>query len=110
MAAIELKEPTQPIENVLETAVRIYLDERERQAIHAETQIFWATHDELLRTYLGQHVAFYQGQVVDHDKDVSRLEKRIRERFGLLPVLIAPVSPSGRRDLHWLGGRFEPVA
>ncbi len=117
---LELKEPTlvsqleqladettQPAEQVLETAVRTYLDELEQQAIHAETEMFWTMHDELLKTYNSQFVAMRQGSVVDHDEDVSRLERRVRGRFGLLPVLIAPVTPGVRRDLRWIGGRIE---
>ncbi|MGH2521396.1 MAG: DUF5678 domain-containing protein [Anaerolineales bacterium] len=117
--AIELKEPTlvkqleqlasattQPVEQVLENAVQVYLDELEREAIQAETQAFWAAHPDLLRAYPGQHVALYQGQVVDHDEDVSRLEKRVRDQFGLMPVLIAPVEMTSE-DLRWLGGRLE---
>jgi len=117
---IELKEPTlvqrvealaseitQPAEQVLEAAVRAYLDELERQAIQTETQAFWAMHKELLHKYPKQHVALYQCQVVDHDEDAAGLEKRVRERFGLLPVLIAPVLLGSRRDLRWLGGRIE---
>jgi hypothetical protein len=84
------------------------LDEIERQAIQAETQAFWAMHEDLLQVYPeGQHVALYQGQVVDHDEDAAKLEKRIREQFGSLPVLIAPVRPGPRRDLRWLGRRIE---
>jgi len=49
----------------------------------------------------------YQGQVVDHDADAASLEQRVREQFGELPVLIAPVRPGPRRDLRWLGGRIE---
>jgi len=117
---IELKEPTlvqrvealalkitQPAEQVLEAAVRVYLDELERRAIQTETQAFWAMHKELLQKYPKQHVALYQGQVVDHDEDAASLEKRVRERFGLLPVLIAPILLGPRRDLRWLGGRIE---
>jgi len=119
---IELKEPilvrqieqlasetTRPVEQVLEMAVWTYLDEVEQEAIHAETGAFWAMHGELLKRYSGQHVALYQGRVVDHDGDVSHLEKRVRERFGLLPVLIAPVGPGPHRDLRWIGGRIEGV-
>ena len=59
--SIELKEPTlirqvellaaqvtRPAEQVLEMAVRAYLDTAESDAIHAETEMFWAMHDELL--------------------------------------------------------------
>lgn len=117
---VELKEPRlveqvehlaaermQTIEDVLRTAVRTYLDKLEREAIHAETQAFWAMHDELAEKYQGQHVALYKGEVVDHDKDVSHLEERIRKQFGFLPVLIAPVRPGPRRDLRWIGGKIE---
>ncbi len=120
--SIELKEPNlikrvealaseseQPVEQILAGAVRRYLDEIERQAIQAETQAFWTMHKELLQSYLGQHVALYQGRVVDHDADAASLEKRVRERFGILPVLIAPVRPGQRRDLRWLGGRLESL-
>ncbi len=44
-------EQSQPVEKVLETAVQTYLDELERDAIHAETQVFWAMHDQLLAEY-----------------------------------------------------------
>ena len=93
-------EQSQSVEKVLETAVQTYLDELERDAIHAETQVFWAMHDQLLAEYQGQHVAIYRGEVVDHDENVSHLEKRIRERFGWLPVLIAPVKLGPRRDMR----------
>ena len=117
---IELREPSlvehikrlaadqaQPAEKVLETAVQAHLDQLEREAIHAETEAFWDMHDELVRRYEGEHVALYQGEVVDSDEDASRLERRVREQFGELPVLIAPVTPRPRRDLRWIGGRIE---
>lgn len=117
---IELKEPglveqikrlaadrAQPAEEVLEAAVQAHLDQLEREALHAETEAFWDMHDELVNKYEGEHVALYQDKVVDHDEDASRLERRVREAFGGLPVLIAPVTPGPRRDLHWIGGRVE---
>ena len=76
----------------------------EREAIHRETQAFWEMHDELVKTQLGRYVALYQGKVVDHDEDVSRLERLVQESFGSLPVLIAPVSRGPRRDLPWRAG------
>jgi hypothetical protein len=118
---IELREPrlveqikrlaadqAQPAEKVLEIAVQAHLDKLERDAIHAETEAFWDMHDDLVKKYQGEHVALYQGEVVDHDEDASRLERRVREQFGELPVLIAPVKPGPRRHLRWIGGRIEP--
>lgn len=117
---IELREPSlveqirrlaadqaQPAEKVLETAVQAHLDQLEREAIHAETEAFWDMHDELVKKHEGEHVALYQGEVVDHDEDASRLERRVRKQRGELPVLIAPVTRRPRRDLRWIGGRIE---
>ncbi len=98
-----------PAEQVLETAVRRYFDVMEQEAIHDETEAFWAMYRQLRAQYIGQYVALYQGRVVDHDVDVSRLDQRVRERFGLLPVLIAPVEPAPPREMQWRGGRMEPM-
>ena len=103
----QLAEQTaQPVEKVLATAVETYLDRLERDGIRGETQAFWTMQDELLAHYPGQHVAIYDGKVVDYDTEAARLELRVRQRFGPLPVLIAPVKPGGPSDLHWRGGRF----
>lgn len=119
---VELKEPAlvqqvtqlatsqrrQP-EDLVAVAVRDYLEGLEEMAIHKETEAFWQQHEELVTLYTGQYVAMRQGVVIDHDSDVSYLEKRVRDRFGLLPVLIAPVTPALRSDIRWRGGRVESV-
>ena len=117
---VELKEPAlvqqvtqmartqkrQP-EDLVATAVRDYLEAQEEEAIHGETEAFWQQHEDLLARFPDQYVAMRQGQVVDHDHDVSHLEARVRTRFGLLPVLIAPVKPTPLREIRWRGGRIE---
>lgn len=100
------KQTAQPVETVLATAVEAYLDQLEREGIHAETQAFLAMQDQLLEQYPGQYVAVYHGEVVDHDPEVVLLERRVRQRFGVLPVLIAPVKPAAAHELHWRGGRI----
>lgn len=102
------QQTAQPVEQVLATAVEAYLDQWERQGIEAETRAFLALHDQLVARYAGEHVALYRGEVVDHDPDVALLERRVRARFGLLPVLIAPVTAAGGHDLAWRGGRLAP--
>ena len=99
-----------PAAQLVQIAVEAYLDELEKEAIRAETQAFWAMYSELVQHYVGRHVALYHGEVVDHDADVSRLDARVRARFGTLPVLIAEVHPEPHRDLRWLGGRIDPSA
>ena len=117
---VELKEPSlvqqvtqlartqkRPPEDLVATAVRDYLEARDEEAIHTETEAFWRQHDQFLSTYPGQYVALYHGSVVDHDRDVSLLQRRVAERFGPLPVLIAPVTPAPRREYLWRGGRLD---
>ena len=99
-------ERTQPAERVVEAAVQAYLDQLQAEAIHAETEAFWAMHADLVEKYTEQHVAIYKGQVVDHDTDVVQLASRVQEHFGTASVLIAPVKPGPRRDLQWRGGRL----
>jgi len=100
------KETKRPVEKILETAVQAYFDDMEAEAIRSETKTFWLIHEDLLRTYPNQYIALYQGAVVDHDQELAPLEKRVREHFGLLPVLIAPVT-SPPRELKWIGGRID---
>lgn len=103
------EEMAQPVEKVLETAVASYVDEVQRAGIHTETQAFWNMHAELVKHYSNQYVAIYQGEMVDHDPDVAQLDQRVKKRFGLRPVLIAPVKPSIRYEIRWRGGRLEEV-
>jgi len=120
--SVELREPrllarvewlaadrTQPAERIVEMAVQLYLDKLDSDAIHAETEAFWAMHAELVAKYANHHVAIYEGEVVDHDQNVRYLEARIRERFGAASVLIARVTPYMRRDLRWRAGRMEKL-
>ena len=93
---------------VVEEAVQAYLDQLEREKIHDETEAFWARHADLVARYHGEYVAMHQGQVVDHDANVVRLERRVAERFGESAVLIAPVTDASRRDLSTVSFRLTP--
>jgi len=63
----------------------------------------------LLSEYAGEYVAMHQGQVVDHDSDVVRLERRVAEQYGETAVLIAPVTHAHRRDLSTVSFRLDPL-
>lgn len=95
---------------VVETAVEYYLDQAEREKIHAETQLFWQMYEELQANYLGQYVAMREGRVVDHDHDVLQLEQRIVDRFGDIALLIAPVTASTRKELRRISFKLEPAS
>jgi hypothetical protein len=94
---------------VVETAVERYLDQIERDKIHAETVAFWKMHARLRANYLGQYVAIHEGKVVDHDHNVLQLEQRVVERFGDIALLIAPVPATPQRELRRTGFKLEPL-
>lgn len=57
---------------------------------------FWRMHSELLaKGYEGKWVAVYQGKVVDADEEERVLLKRVREKFGYVPVYIQRVLSEG---------------
>ena len=50
-------------------------------AVEREMQAYIAMHPTLLEEYLGEHVAIYQGKLIDHDKDPGALLARIDAKF-----------------------------
>jgi hypothetical protein len=64
----------------------------EREAAMArEEAAYRAMHQELVRRYLGQHVAIYEGKLVDCDQDGVSLCLRVRKKYPGKFVLITPV-------------------
>jgi metal-responsive CopG/Arc/MetJ family transcriptional regulator len=84
----------QSVGDVLANVVRQYLREARRQKIRQEHAHFEKMHTELQKRYRREHVAIHDGQVVDHDENAMSLAKRIRGRYGRVPILIAPVDKS----------------
>jgi hypothetical protein len=79
------------LEDVLNELVEKYLREVRRENLRIEFEHYASMHAELKASYLGQHVAIYEGRLVDHDPDASALVRRIRQRFGRAHVLITQV-------------------
>lgn len=94
---------------VVEEAVEAYLDQLQQEKIHKEKEAFWAMQPNLLSEYAGEYITIHQGQVVDHDSDVVRLERRVAEQYGETAILIAPVTRASRRDLSTVSFRLDPV-
>jgi len=85
-------------EIVLNDLTRQYLRDVRRRKIDEESQAYQAMHPGLKQDYFGQHVAIHNGQLVDHDADAMTLLRRIRQRFGRLPVLITQVEEEPVRE------------
>jgi glutamyl-tRNA reductase len=94
-------------EELVETAVRAYLRQVEREKIKAEAEAFRSMHAELAEKYLGQYVAIQDGKVVDYDEDFQALHRRIRQRFGRQPVLLRLVETQPERVLTFRSPRLE---
>ena len=69
----------------------------EQTMLMGEVQAYIALHPSLLQHYLGQWVAIYQGELVDHDWDEEALMLRRLQRFPEEAVLIRQVEPLSNR-------------
>jgi hypothetical protein len=63
-------------------------------------------HPRLIESYLGDYVAIFQGEVIDHDEDVVALTQRIGEKLPNEVVLIRQVEKSAERILNMRSPRF----
>ncbi len=97
------------IEEVLHRAVTHYRHELERRKIDAEAEAYKRKHPHLRAKYLGRYVAMHDGRVVDSDRDLDALNKRIRTRFGRTPVLMRLVEEQPERVLVFRSPRLEPA-
>lgn len=84
-------------EELLNKAVSQFLYKVALEKMKTETTAFERMYDQLVVQYLGRHVAIHNSELVDHDEDLLALRKRIRQRFGRMPILLRQVTPE--RDL-----------
>ena len=80
-------------EELLNKAVSQFLYKVALEKMKTETTAFERMYDQLVAQYLGQHVAIHNGELIDHDADLLALRKRIRQRFGRMPILLRQVTP-----------------
>lgn len=76
-------------------------------AIEREKTAYIELHDILWQKYPGQHIAIYNGELVDHDADGLALSKRIYKRYHDEFVLIRQVEPNPDPILQFRSPRFE---
>lgn len=76
------------------------------EKIREESTRFRAKHTELRAGYLGQYIAFRNGEVLDHDPDARVLYLRVKRQFGDEPILIAPVTDQAKPEFHMRSPRL----
>jgi hypothetical protein len=98
------------IEELVNRAVRDYVDKFKRQSLESEIQAFEAMHSALIKTHRGQYVAVYRGRVIDADPDFEALYLRVRSQYENDPVLIRPVTREPTETLEIRSPRLESRA
>ena len=63
-------------------------------------------HPTLKQNYLGQHVAIYKGELIDHDADGVALSQRVYEKYPDKFILIRQVEVESDRILHFRSPRL----
>jgi predicted transcriptional regulator len=81
------------------------LDESEK-ALKREIAAYHLMHARLWEKYPNQHVAIYQGEIVDHDPDGAALSLRIYQRLPDATVLIRQVEAAPEREIRVRSPRF----
>ncbi len=79
------------VNEVVNRAVELYLREQQRKKLAREIEAYEAMHSQLKADYLGQYVAIHEQKLVDHDRELAPLYRRIRARYGKISVLMRQV-------------------
>ena len=79
----------------------------EDEALVKETQAWESLHPMLKEKYAGQHVAIYQGRVVDVDTDPLLLHRRIRKKYPGKQVWISQVKEQPFSEIFMRSPRLE---
>ena len=87
------------INELVNEAVERYLIQRQLAKIDAEIEAYQRLHPMLRQAHLGQWVAVHEQQLVDFDIDRAALYHRVRQKYGLRPVLIRQVAEQPEEDL-----------
>lgn len=89
------------VETLIQEAIRQYLATRRREQLEQEIAAYEAMHAWLWQEMPGMWVAIHGAELVDQDRDKTALYRRIRDRFGRIPVLMREVKPEAVEEI-WL--------
>lgn len=78
-----------------------------RATMHKEIAAYKRMHADLVKKYLGEYVAIYQGELVDHDIDPVALHERITTNYPDRIVLSRKVQQEAEPILHMRSPRLE---
>lgn len=90
------------VDLLLETITRTFAPppiDPKRAQMNRNVAAYQSLHVQLVKNYLGQYVAIYQGQLVDHDADPIVLLRRVRAKYPNQVVLRRKVEPVAEREI-----------
>ncbi|MFT5196641.1 MAG: hypothetical protein ACI9EW_003102 [Cellvibrionaceae bacterium] len=73
----------------------------QREQMLKEVTAYKKLHAELVKGYLGNYVAIFQGQLVDSDQSPENLFLRVKEKFPNQVVLQRKVEDEPERVIHF---------
>ncbi len=79
------------VNEVVNRAVEFYLREQQRKKLAKEIETYEAMHAELKEKYFGQYVAIHEQKLVDHDRELAPLYRRVHARYGKISILMRQV-------------------
>jgi hypothetical protein len=91
----------------LTSAFAPYPKNPQRDAMETEISAYEAMHKKLVSRFLGQYVATYQGELVDHDVDPVALHQRITNKYPGKTVLCRKVQEEAAPVIHIRSPRLE---
>lgn len=80
----------------------------QKSALAREKAAYLKLHPMLKGKYFGQHVAIYQGELIDVDTDYGQLYERIRARYPNQIVWLATVTEDPIETIVVRSPRFVP--
>ncbi len=116
---------SQPVAAIVEDALKAFLqppptpkveagngsvasaDDWRRTKIRAEAEAWRSLPATVQRSYGEDFVAIHNRQVVDHHRDRLTLYRRVRARFGDVPILITPANAASPREFRIISPRVE---
>lgn len=78
-------------------------------ALTREMQAYIAMHPLLKKTHFGQHVAIYEGRLVDSDQDYDTLTRRIDTQYPDQFVWVSTVDKEPIKTIVFRSPRLEQV-
>lgn len=89
------------INALVNQAVEDYLREQQRAKLDREITAFESMHPTLREKYWGEWVAVHEENLIDHDRDLSAMYRRVRAQYGKTSVLIRQVTSIPNEEV-WL--------